>query len=163
MKLKTLKDIEMIKRKLNILMNYLTYMFVGQAVFTHLRKYNQTNVIPVRKEQNGVNILLKQKNNWFQSFIYLLLLPETKCSLKGTEMKQKTTLVLLYSNREWYTGFCVAMIQSACLGFCLDYELLNNTDLTLFYLLRYLKNLTTFLTFLWNSIFKQDKWFLSIA
>lgn len=77
MKLKTLKDIEMIKRKLNILMNYSTYMGVGQAVLTHLRKYNQTNVIPVRKEKNGVNILLKQKNNGFQSFIYLLLLPQT--------------------------------------------------------------------------------------
>lgn len=56
MKMKTLKDIEMIKRKLNILMNYSTYMGVGQAVLTHLRKYN------------GVNILLKQKKQWVLIF-----------------------------------------------------------------------------------------------
>lgn len=40
--------------------------------------------------------------------------------------------------------FCVAMIQVASLGFCIDYELLNYTDLALFYLLRYIKNQTCF-------------------
>lgn len=57
------------------------------------------------------------------------------------------------------------MIQVACLRFCLDYELLTYTDLALFYLLRYIKNRTTFLTFFKNkiSLFKQDKRYLSIA
>lgn len=57
------------------------------------------------------------------------------------------------------------MIQVACLRFCLDYELLTYTDLALFYLLRYIKNRTTFLTFFKNkiSLFKQDKRCLSIA
>lgn len=57
------------------------------------------------------------------------------------------------------------MIQVACLRFCLDYELLTYTDLALFYLLRYIKNRTTFLTFFKNkiSLFKQNKRCLSIA
>lgn len=60
------------------------------------------------------------------------------------------------------------MIQVACLRFCLDYELLTYTDLALFYLLRYIKNRTTFLTIFYFffykiSLFKQDKRCLSIA